>query len=210
MTNEMFNNFIQLKNIIQTSSAKNNEQIDKICSFINLKTFSKTVIVSLNENVFTYCNDLEHYIFTTPIIFANKKISTLLCYKNNNGSNFSKDDIVLIEMCCGFLSINLGLKETDLININNKKITDVKSALNALTYSEIESIIKIIECLNGVDGVLISSNIAKELEISRSVIVNALKKLESASIIETRSLGVKGTYIKIINDKLYDEISNYE
>ncbi|HBM75829.1 MAG TPA: GTP-sensing pleiotropic transcriptional regulator CodY, partial [Clostridiaceae bacterium] len=38
------------------------------------------------------------------------------------------------------------------------------------------------------------------------VIVNALRKLESAGVIESRSLGMKGTHIKILNDKLLEEL----
>ena len=47
---------------------------------------------------------------------------------------------------------------------------------------------------------------ADKVGITRSVIVNALKKFESAGVIESRSLGMKGTHIKILNDKLIDEL----
>jgi transcriptional pleiotropic repressor len=39
------------------------------------------------------------------------------------------------------------------------------------------------------------------------VIVNALRKLESAGVIESRSLGMKGTYIKVLNDHLYSALA---
>ena len=42
--------------------------------------------------------------------------------------------------------------------------------------------------------------------ITRSVIVNALRKLESGGIIESRSLGMKGTYIKVQNTKFIDAL----
>ena len=42
--------------------------------------------------------------------------------------------------------------------------------------------------------------------ITRSVIVNALRKFESAGIIESRSSGMKGTYIKVCNEFAYGEI----
>ena len=54
-------------------------------------------------------------------------------------------------------------------------------------------------------GLLVASKIADRAGITRSVIVNALRKLESAGVIETRSLGMKGTYIKILNDRLISE-----
>ena len=65
----------------------------------------------------------------------------------------------------------------------------------------------------GNEGLLVASRIADRVGITRSVIVNALRKFESAGVIESRSLGMKGTHIKILNDKLIPELekvrSNY-
>jgi len=36
--------------------------------------------------------------------------------------------------------------------------------------------------------------------------VNALRKLESAGIIESRSLGMKGTYLKVLNQQFIKEL----
>jgi transcriptional pleiotropic repressor len=36
--------------------------------------------------------------------------------------------------------------------------------------------------------------------------VNALRKFESAGVIESRSSGMKGTYIKVLNDYIFDEL----
>ena len=60
--------------------------------------------------------------------------------------------------------------------------------------------------LGGVEGVLVASKIADRVGITRSVIVNALRKLESAGVIESRSSGMKGTYIKVMNDMVFEEI----
>ena len=40
------------------------------------------------------------------------------------------------------------------------------------------------------------------------MIVNALRKFESAGVIESRSSGMKGTYLKIVNDVVFDELQN--
>ena len=60
--------------------------------------------------------------------------------------------------------------------------------------------------LNGNQGLLVASKIADRVGITRSVIVNALRKLESAGVIESRSLGMKGTYIKVLNDRFLGEL----
>ena len=57
---------------------------------------------------------------------------------------------------------------------------------------------------------MIASKIADKVGITRSVIVNALRKLESAGIIESRSLGMKGTYIKVLNVYLLEELCKYK
>mgnify|MGYP000019751730 CR=1 FL=1 len=62
--------------------------------------------------------------------------------------------------------------------------------------------------LDGDEGLLVASKIADKSGITRSVIVNALRKLESAGVIESRSLGMKGTRIKITNEFLRDEMNN--
>ena len=46
--------------------------------------------------------------------------------------------------------------------------------------------------------------------ITRSVIVNALRKFESAGVIESRSSGMKGTYIKVTNEVVYDELKKLD
>ncbi len=51
-----------------------------------------------------------------------------------------------------------------------------------------------------------ASKIADRVGITRSVIVNALRKFESAGVIESRSSGMKGTYIKVLNDVVFEEL----
>ena len=53
---------------------------------------------------------------------------------------------------------------------------------------------------------LVASKVADDLHITRSVIVNALRKFESAGLIESKSLGMKGTKIKVLNDHLLEEL----
>ena len=56
------------------------------------------------------------------------------------------------------------------------------------------------------EGILVASKIADRVGITRSVIVNALRKFESAGVIESRSSGMKGTYIKVLNEVIFDEL----
>ena len=64
----------------------------------------------------------------------------------------------------------------------------ITMAINSLSYSEKEAIEHIFEELGGTEGLFIASKVADRVGITRSVIVNALRKLESAGVIESRSL----------------------
>jgi transcriptional pleiotropic repressor len=79
-----------------------------------------------------------------------------------------------------------------------------------LSYSELEAAQYIFAELNGNEGILVASKVADRVGITRSVIVNALRKFESAGVIESRSSGMKGTYIKIVNDMLLDELGKID
>lgn len=86
----------------------------------------------------------------------------------------------------------------------------VKSAISTLSSSELEAIKHIFKELDGEEGILVASKIADKVGITRSVIVNALRKFESAGVIESRSSGMKGTYIKVINDVVFDELKKLD
>ena len=82
----------------------------------------------------------------------------------------------------------------------------VMMALESLSFSEQEAIQHIFKELEGSEGLLVASKIADRVGITRSVIVNAIRKLESAGVIESRSLGMKGTYIKVLNPLFLEQL----
>ncbi|MBQ1249383.1 MAG: MarR family transcriptional regulator, partial [Selenomonadales bacterium] len=87
-----------------------------------------------------------------------------------------------------------------------RKKATVQVALATLSYSEMEAVVHILNELGGNEGLLVASKIADRVGITRSVIVNALRKFESAGVIESKSLGMKGTYIRVLNEWLMDEL----
>ena len=87
--------------------------------------------------------------------------------------------------------------------------TAVQMAISTLSYSELKAVKAIFDALEGDEGRLTASNIADKIGITRSVIVNALRKLESAGI-ESRSLGMKGTYLKVLNPLFKDELVRHK
>ena len=67
----------------------------------------------------------------------------------------------------------------------------------------------VIHELGGENGTVVTSKLAKQYGITRTVIVNALRKLASAGVVRTKSSGVKGTYIEVLNDIVYTEFDSY-
>jgi len=148
-------------------------------------------------------NDYQAII--TPIEIAGERLGTLFIYKQ--GAQYDIDDIIL----CEYGSTVVGLEMLRAVNEESaeekRKVDVVKSAINTLSFSEMEAITHIFDELNGMEGILVASKIADRVGITRSVIVNALRKFESAGVIESRSSGMKGTYIKVLNDVVFDEIA---
>ena len=75
-----------------------------------------------------------------------------------------------------------------------------------MSASELQAVKAVFAELDGTEGILVASRIADNTGITRSVIVNALKKFDSAGVISTRSSGMKGTKIKVLNDVVFDEL----
>jgi len=78
--------------------------------------------------------------------------------------------------------------------------------METLSYSEGEAVYAILKSLGGNEGVIVASKIADDAGITRSVIVNALRKFESAGVINSKSLGMKGTFIKVLNPYIWDNL----
>jgi transcriptional pleiotropic repressor len=122
------------------------------------------------------------------------------------GKNYEIDDIIV----CEYGTTVVGLEMLRAVNEENaeeiRKEQIVQSAISTLSFSELEAIMHIFDELDGDEGILVASKIADRVGITRSVIVNALRKFESAGVIESRSSGMKGTYIKIVNDLVFKEL----
>ena len=80
----------------------------------------------------------------------------------------------------------------------------VHAALDAMTLSERQAAAAILDQVKpGEEALVVTSHVAEEISIARSVVVNAVRKLEGAGIIETHSAGVKGTRVKVVNDVIF-------
>ena len=184
---------------------------EKVGGFIDAMLNERMLaVLSTKENVnletlgFESTDVRKFQAIITPIEIAGERLGTLFIYKCDQ--QYDIDDIIL----CEYGTTVVGLEMLRAVNEESaeesRKLSVVRSAVSTLSFSELEAITHIFDELGGMEGILVASKIADRVGITRSVIVNALRKFESAGVIESRSSGMKGTYIKVLNDAVFDEI----
>ena len=167
-------------------------------------------VLSTKENVnletlgFENTDTRKFQAIITPIEIAGERLGTLFIYRNDHP--YDIEDIIVSEYGTTVVGLEMMRAVHDENAEEDRKQQIVKSAFSTLSFSELEAIIHIFDELDGDEGILVASKIADRVGITRSVIVNALRKFESAGVIESRSSGMKGTYIKVLNDAVFDEI----
>ncbi|HHY94449.1 MAG TPA: GTP-sensing pleiotropic transcriptional regulator CodY [Firmicutes bacterium] len=140
-----------------------------------------------------------------PINGGGERLGTLLLARY--GSEFTDEDLVLTEYAATVVAMEMLRTKTDALEEEARKKAAVQVAIGTLSFSELEAVRHIFDELKGREGFLVASKIADRVGITRSVIVNALRKFESAGVIESRSLGMKGTYIRVLNERLLEELN---
>ncbi|MDF9407267.1 MAG: GTP-sensing transcriptional pleiotropic repressor CodY [Pelotomaculum sp. PtaB.Bin013] len=139
-----------------------------------------------------------------PIAGPGSRLGTLVLARF--GSYFTDEDLILGEYAATVVALEILRSRAKKIEEDARSRAAVQIALATLSYSELDAIQNIFEQLGGDEGLLVASKIADRVGITRSVIVNALRKFESAGVIESKSLGMKGTYIRVLNDHLLEEL----
>lgn len=139
-----------------------------------------------------------------PIYGVGERIGTLIVAKFDE--EFTDEDLLLVEYGATVVGMEMLRDRSQKVEIEARKKATVQIALATLSFSEIEAAVNILGELKGQEGLLVASKIADRVGITRSVIVNALRKFESAGLIESKSLGMKGTYIRVLNEHLLDEV----
>ena len=167
-------------------------------------------VLSTKENVnlqtfgFEGSEIRKYQALITPINIAGERLGTLFLYKDKDA--YEIDDIILGE----YGTTVVGLEMTRAVHEENaeehRRRRIVQSAISTLSGTELEAILLIFREMRGNECTLVASKIADKAGITRSVIVNALRKFESAGVIESRSSGMRGTKIKVLNDCVFDEL----
>lgn len=161
---------------------------------------------NLNENSeYSFTKQLDgifghKYTTIVPIVGGGDRLGTLLLTRLNE--HLVDDHLILAEYGSTVVGIEILQAKAEKSEEEARNRAVVQMAINSLSYSEMEAVEHIFDELDGKENLLVASRVADKAGITRSVIVNALRKLESAGVIESRSLGMKGTYIKVLNELL--------
>ena len=161
---------------------------------------------NVNLQTLGFESDIHRYRgIISPIDIAGERFGTLFMYRMED--DYTIDDIILAEYGTTVVGLEMMRSVSEEMESERRKQNIIESAFRTLSFTELEAVHHIFDELNGSEGILVASKIADRFGITRSVIVNALRKLESAGVIESRSSGMKGTYIKVVNDLIFDELN---
>lgn len=141
-----------------------------------------------------------------PIEMSGSRLGTILIAKLNKP--ISEIDLMVAEHAASLTGVELSFERTvdEVISKNEKE--KARIVYNALSKSEKKAAQGIFDAMNGKSEMrFTTSEIADTIGITRSIVVNSLQKLVTASIIDQRSMGMKGTHIKVIN-QYFEELIN--
>jgi len=176
-----------------------------------LRTQETKVNINRNDQC-VFDGKVECYLpnkYTTviPVVGGGQRLGTLMLSKNGP---YDDNDLILAEYGAAVIGMEILRAKVEKVEEIARQRAIVTVAFDTLSYSELEAVEHIFKELGDTNGLLVASKIADKVGITRSVIVNALRKLESAGVVEVRSLGMKGTYIRILNDYLLEELEKLE
>jgi len=189
----------QVNQLLQT--AEEHTTLDGVCDLLRLHTCAT---ITLFNNAGQVLREFLH----SDITDGQYKISLGLIALCRDDRPFDETEILAAKMTLSICTILQ--KNKDAISVAEKKrrMESVRSVINTLSFSELEAATHVLKALSGqIEGLLVAGHIADTLGFTRSVVTGALRKLEGAGLIETRSLGMKGTYIRVKDVLLTDELA---
>ena len=87
-------------------------------------------------------------------------------------------------------------------------MTNTNTVIRQLSHTELEVTKILYEALNGQkSSVFVASDLIQGQEISRTVVTATISKLALVGIIRSKSLGMKGTHIEVLNQEALNEIA---
>ncbi|MBX5437034.1 MAG: GTP-sensing pleiotropic transcriptional regulator CodY [Alicyclobacillaceae bacterium] len=146
------------------------------------------------------------YITIAPVVGARERQGTLMFART--AEPFTEEDLILAEYSATIVALEIVHARQKGKEEESRQRALAHLAVESLSFSELQAAKYLVDAVKeSPDGIVVSSQIADEHGVTRSVIVNSIRKLESAGTIESRSLGMKGTHLRILNPYVEEEIN---
>lgn len=142
------------------------------------------------------------HLYAFPVYGGGSRQGTLLVNKIMDDAS-----LVLAEYTSTLIGMEMLHTHQEEDQAASRQVATARMAISTLSYSETEAVVHMFRELGSAEGILVASKISDRIGITRSVLVNALRKLESAGVVTSRSLGMKGTYIKVLNPAFLAELA---
>lgn len=139
----------------------------------NTKNVTECVFDDISD-----CDYPDKISTIVPINSSGDRLGTLVLARF--GREFDTADLILAEYSATIVGMEILRSDNEEMETEARKKSIVQMAIGTLSYSELEAMEHIFKELNGLEGLLVASKIADRVGITRSVIVNALRKLERA------------------------------
>ncbi|MBR6700949.1 MAG: GTP-sensing pleiotropic transcriptional regulator CodY [Firmicutes bacterium] len=174
-------------------------------NFMHIKETAVNITKDEAAEIFTLDKSAYNkYSMLVPVYGGGRRVGTLIFSRYDD--KYETEDIILGEYGGAVVGIDIERRQNREIERAVKQRAVVQLAIGTLSYTEIDAVQQIFSEIQGSEGLVVASKVAEKTGITRSVIVNGLKKLESAGVIESKSFGMKGTHIKIMNSQLKAEL----
>ncbi len=145
------------------------------------------------------------YITIAPVIAGRERQGTLVFARSSQP--FTDEDMILAEYGATIVALEIVHARQQKKEEESRQRALAHLAVESLSFSELQAAKYLMDAVKeSPDGIVVSSQIADEHGVTRSVIVNSIRKLESAGTIESRSLGMKGTHLRVLNPFVEEEI----
>ena len=146
----------------------------------------------------------EYRTMITPIYIRGERLGTLLIYREED--MFDIDDIILAEYAATVVGLELMRAKDEEHKESDIRVKNVNDVLGATSPSEMESVKAVLSKLGPEGaGTVNLTKLSEETGISRTSLVNAVRKMTGAGVFMTHSRGVRGTEVKVINRLIYEQ-----
>lgn len=139
-----------------------------------------------------------------PIHVKSGHICCLAVWKPNDV--LQEEDAILCSAAAMIIGMLISRAHDKQFTRNQAMKASAQAAVSVLSYSEHSAIRELLKCMDGKECTIVISDFANRIYVTRSVISSALRKLESSDVFLVKSLGMRGTYIRINNPYIFDII----